>query len=495
MRKSRFLTTLLTMTIIGSSFLTGCGRDTSQTPIIGKDKTSEEETVEEEGPITYETSTKGIDSNQKDFEELLTDGMYYVVHEGIYYPVYTYHKNVAATGDLGTTVNYGREIYFLDENFTDIPTLFPGDHLVFYSSTQMLDYASWERYEYRGSTIGVYDLQKTVGGHYYLDIGQETVPIVPGSDMVPLSELAADNITIDRIGNVVVDDTCVDGGIIVGMTPSEKYQVEIYTGTMYKSYTAVASTHALRAYELFASTGINYLQDRFWEIDIPKYFVDGFYSIGDQGLLRIVKGQGYDENTDYNEKLLYVDENAFGVEAPAVYSETADLNKHMQSTYPDKLGYVDPEEEEEASEEEEAVEESLPEAAKFKAANEKEFELYFPDGKNCEIEIVSSSGETTGYGQVELEDGSIVPLSFNRFDSNYTAVIKGKGQRGVLKIGGFWYDYDINLVNAESYKGQGAPVEETPAETEPVEEEEQEEQEEPVEEEETKKGSLFKEEE
>ena len=103
---------------------------------------------------------------------------------------------------------------------------------------------------------------------------------------------------------------------------------------------------------------------------------------------------------------------------------------------------------------EEEVKEALPKAAEFKEANTKRFELFFPEGRECKIEIVSDSGEATGYGTIEFDGGETVRLVYNRFDNNYTAVVKGKDDVGILEVGGFWYDYKINLTNVEQYSGQ-----------------------------------------
>lgn len=437
--------------------LSGCGRNAS----IADEGTEEMEDNVAEGIIDYETSSLGIDSNAKDFLEKLTDNSFYVVHDGIYYPIYTYFKNEDAESDISSTVDEERMVFYTVENYNNVPTLFPGDHLVYYSTDTMLDVITWERYKPLGITFGMFGLQRTTGGRYYLDFSDEDVQtVIPDGSLTDLYDLAVDNVTIDKIGGVPVDDDVVADGIIIGATEGKNYDVEVYTGTYYKHYTVPADTFAFKAYELFKSTGCETLQDCFWEIDIPDYFVNGYYDINGQGIVRIMREQSYSNETEFSEQLIYPDIDEFDstrIDPVKIYSENEELNEFKQTQFPEELGYEDPDGDKAAEEIEELA--KLPEAAKFKEANIKEYELWFPEGKQCTIEIESKSGETSGSAIVTFDTGGTTAVTYNRFDKVYTAVINGKGNTGVLTISGFWYDYDIHLTNAEIYNGQDMETE------------------------------------
>ena len=428
----------------------GCGRQES----VGNNNSIEDNT--KAGMIDYETSSLGIDSGSKNFEENLVDGTFYVVHEGIYYPQYTYLKNETAEDELTTRVNDKRMSFFTIENLVDVPTLFPGDHLVYYSTSELLDYVSWERYKDLGPTFGLRDLTKTTAGKYFVDLTKDEEPIIPDSELYDMYNLDVDKVLVDKVGGVVVDDTVVQDGIIVGITKGKTYDMEVYTGTYYKHYNAVANVEAMKSYELFASIGIDTLQDCFWEIDIPDYFVNGYYDINGNGMIRIITEPYYSEETDYNVQLLFPDpDTTYGHEndyvPPSQYSEFPDLNYFSQNTSEDCLGYINPEEEEQ---EEESEEMTLPDAAQFKEANSKEYELWFPEGKQCSINIRSGSGETTGQAVVSFDTGATASLTYNRFDQVYELTINGKGNKGKINISGFWFDYEIELKNVEIYSGQ-----------------------------------------
>lgn len=452
LRKSAFLLSVL---LTGTLLFSACGKADQQ---MQKDEIKDNTSS---GIIDYETSRNGVDSNSKNFEENLISGTFYVVHDGIYYPAYTYLKNESAEAKLSDGsfryVDNSRLVFFTTENFVDVPTLFPGDHLVYYSTTDLLDYITWERYKDLGITFGVRNLQRTTAGKYYIDLTTDEECIIPDSELYDMYSLKTDNVMIDKVGGVVLDEDVVQNGLIMGATKGKEYDMEVYTGTYYKYYKAVANVEAMQAYELFASIGIDTLQDCFWEIDIPDYFVNGYYDINGNGIVRIITEPNYSEETDYNKQLLFPDPNtAYGASsddyvAPAMYSDCEELNYFSNSTHEGSLGYVDPEA---VPDEEKTTESELPEAAKFKEANSKEYDLWFPEGRFCSIKIKSKSGETTGQATVDFENGAISNLSYNRFDHVYEMNVNGKGNTGHLTISGFWYDYEIELTNVEIYNGQ-----------------------------------------
>ena len=464
MRKCKMKVIAMVMVMVMSFLFTGCGSTKNVEKKEIKDNTNS-------GLIDYETSRLGVDSNKKDFEENLVSGTYYVVHEGIYYPAYTYLKNEAADSQLEMTsylrTNPNRMSFYTLENVIDIPTLFPGDHLVYYSTSDMLDCVLWERYKDLGATFGVRNLQKNKSGKYYADLTTDEECVIPDSELYDFYKMTVDNVMIDKVGGVVVNDDVVQDGIIIGATKGKTYDMEVYTGTYYKHYNAVANIEAMKAYELFASVDIETLQDCFWEIDIPEYFVTGYYDVNGTGMIRIVKEPNYSEETDYNVQLLFPDkEETYGsvsddedqYVAPAMYSEVPELNYFTTSQNVGTLGYVDPEAEENEAEakKDELV---LPDASKFKEANSIEYDLWFPEGKVCTIRIKSKSGETTGQAVVEFENGASSSLSYNRFDQVYEMTVNGKGNKGKITISGFWFDYDIELTNVEVYKNQDAGIE------------------------------------
>lgn len=451
--KNKIISVLLMTLLFTSAIMSGCGeRRKDENEIL-------DNTVE--GVINYETSTLGISSDSKDFESKLVSGTYYVVHNGVYYPVYKYGTNY---DDAPTYyVQPGRQTYFTTENEINIPTLFEGDTLVYYSTNALLDYINWERYYDLGYTIGLIDLRTMESGRVYLDLSDDdSVCIIPDSELYAMYDLGAENILIDKIGGVQIDKSFVTDGIISVTKKSKTYDLEVYTGTYFKHYTATANTHVLKAYELFASIEYKTLQEFFYEIEIPEYFVDGYYMVDGCGMFRLVRGNSYSEETNYNEQLLFpeVNEKAWNYNpdeyvAPMLYSTYEPLNK-FTTNQEGKLGFV-PEKTTEEIAEEEIKETVLTEAII------KEIDLFFPENNKCTVQIKSPSGETTGDISIKIGN-SIKFLNYDRLENVYETQFTGHGEKGTLKVSGLTSNYDIVLTNCEQYTNQLEVINEQPSE-------------------------------
>ena len=433
-----------------------------------------------------ESSRLGIDSESKGFVDSLTSGSFYVVHNGVYYPL----TNGTPSDALGSSSKVDRpspdrQMYYTTDGMLDVPTFYPGDHLVFYSKDEFLDEIRWERFYDMGPTVGLLALKRSDSGRYYVDLDDDGVHTMPESELNALYDLEASKILVDKVGGVVIDDTVVQDGLILGATEGKTYDIEVYTGTIYKHFSSDANVRAFKSYELFASTEYETLQDCFWEVSVPEYMVSGYYNVNDAGLVRLCREATFDQSTDFNEQLLYPDPSTYNegeYVAPALYSENEALNQFRTTSEENvgRLGYVDPEAEEASDGDEEN--DRIAEIAKLKEANVVNYDVWFPEGRECTITITSSTGETTGGARVTFENGTYVDLAYNRFDKVYEAVVNGKGEVGHLSISGFWDAYDIDMTNAQVYSGQdeGEPAEvqepepEPEAEAEPEPEQEQE---------------------
>ncbi len=471
--KSNLIIAIMTVFIA----LTGCGgRETKNTDIIMDMTVS--------GIITDETSTLGIDSLDKDFEKNLTNNTYYVVHDGVYYPLYTYYTNKAYRDDTSGELfaaDSSRMMFYTLENEINIPTLFPGDQLIFYSTDTMLDVLSWERYYDIGITFGIYNLHRTTGGKYYLDLyNDKDNCTIPDSELASILSLGVPQVLVDRIGGAEIKDNLIDNGIILGAVKNEIYDMEIYTGTIYQHYNAYANIHAFRGYELYGSLGFKTLRDNFWEIEIPEYFVNGYYNLNDGGLFRLCKDNSYSEMTQFNDPVLYhildktyylsdeechiylSDETytmedyqfvtSLDVYEPVPlrrYSDNDEIN-NFSTNIIGCTGFVDNSMKDFYSEIARTVEKE--EADRLHSANVLQYELWFPEGRTCRISI--KSDETTGSATVRFANGSANTLTYNEFDDTYEASFTGTGIYGTITIGGFTQAYDIELINIELYNGQ-----------------------------------------
>lgn len=477
----RKITTIFSIVLI-TVLLTACGKE-NLTYAGFKDLTPV-------GAVNYETSTLGIDASDPKLESKLTDGEYYVLHDGVYYPVYQHAHNEAFGDKISDTIaDRRRQIYFTTETEINIPTLFlnAGDKLIYYSKNALLGYITWERFYCLGYTLPIASINTIENGRIYIDLttdDKETVNILLNSSLRDLNYRAnqdKDNFLyalIDKISNNDVDYTCLSGIEADDQNPVSKwysnkiidpallnkgelYDLEIYNGTNYLHYTETASMLAMRAYESYITGEYTCLRDCFYEISVPDFFLNGYYFVGGMGLVRIVHEDSYSEATEYNEQLLFPsiergdDPDAY--KAPRVYSTIPYYNK-FTTNVAGAFGYVD---ENATTLTEEATLEDKTDT--LRKASVKTIDLWLPKDKTYTVEIISPTGEKTG-SLILKGDYTLKNASYNRMSDNYIIQAKGSGEKVTLTISGFYNSYTINLTNAEVYDNQDAVA--TPENTE-----------------------------
>lgn len=432
------------MGVIIAAMLGGCGERAQEAPNEIEDNTAV-------GVVTEQTSTMGINSNAKDFETYLADGSFYVVDNGIFYPLVYYIDNYSGTGEV---VNKENQKYYTTENEHNIPTLYSDCEIVYYSTTSLLDYLVWTRFYDLGYTIGATRLSEMTNGRIYLDLTDEDeMTIIPDSELYAIMETGAEYVLLDKIGGKQIDKTFINEGLINVVQKSKSYDLEVYTGTQFQHYTTTANIHAFREFEIFASIEYETLQDRFYKIEIPEYLPNGYYTLSGQGMFRLVRGESYSEETEFNEPILFppLEEEWDGTliareedeyVAPARYSEFEPLNK-FKTNIPGALGYVD-----ESLFAEEDDKENAP--IILKEATIKEFELYFPKNKTCRISITSEAKEITGDIYVIIGN-TMRTLNYDRLQEAYVTEFIGNGDQGTLVVAGLTKKYNIQLTNCEQY--------------------------------------------
>lgn len=438
------LLSLLTM-----SLFTGCslGREDKATKKF--------DNLWKTGTIDYQESTLGIPLDTKDITSVLTDGMFYVCHDGVLYPLFIDYKNYeTVTEDYADLSHY---VIYNSESVINIPTLFEGDKLYYFSTAGVTDYFTVERFEDLGWSIGLRNLQSTTSQkHVYFNLKENSSNglTILSNEFQSLNQITDSVLLLDKIGGVRITPDFVEDGIVVGLTPGANYDVEIYNGTNYYYYNADCNVRYFRANELYAFDEYEPLQDYLYEVEIPEYLLTGYYNFNSIGMMRYVKGISYDDFTDFNERLLYQytshdkgDDSLKEKLTPYIYSQNPNLNKFK--AYDE--GYFGYEEETVIVEDEETIFDKL---NYFQEASTNEIELWFPKDKECFISI--SSEETTGSIYLVMENGSRRKLNHNRLNKTYELLVDGKDFKATLEVQGLYNDYTITLTNAESYKGQDA---------------------------------------
>lgn len=467
-----------------------------------------------DGVVTDETSVLGISAKETKLEELLTDNTFYVVHNGTYYPFYTSMTNEVYDEfelDDAYASRNGEMMFYTTEDEMNIPTLFPGDTIIYYSTTKMLETIYWERYYDCGMTFGLRDLKRTKAGRYYLDLSNSDIKcVLPNTSLSPIEKFSTDYVLVDKVGGVEIRDSSVRDGIIMGATKNQSYDFELYTGTNYQYITGVANIHAFKDYELYESLEFKTLREHFWQIDVPEYVVEGYYNINHCGMVRVCKDVLYSDQTNFNEQFLfpelnnmtygYSDTESYQIEdyydyltyyedkyydndlKPAVYTteeellKSEDQYKYLTTNIQGAPGYVEPKDVTDIEEgyiPEQYTEEEI---VRLTKANIIRYELWFPKGKKCKLTIKTNEG--TGSAYVKFANGSKNELTFNKFDGVYETEFNGAGIEGIITISGLTKDYDIVLTNVDIYDNQDkvtdTPAEPAETENEPTEEKEEE---------------------
>lgn len=226
--------------------------------------------------------------------------------------------------ELEEKLNYPRSIWMDTGTDKEIPTVTSSDKLVYVSNTDVPDSIVFERFADYGYTIGVSNLIKDLGGHYYIqysDVDEDDYKyfIDLNSDAAQLKELeAVTKLYLDRAGDVKVNEKSVsDGGTVLGLKEGKRVTCEFYAGTYYQDFNLTANIHSFSSMERFVSHDYEFMHSNFIVIDIPKYLKSGYYFVNGVGLFRYVSdevaaiynGKPYDASIDWNDPIILYNED------------------------------------------------------------------------------------------------------------------------------------------------------------------------------------------
>lgn len=441
-----------------------------------------------EGDIYYQESPYAIYSGDENLDSLLQNGMYYILHDGYYYPViYDWTNTSEYKLEMGSKPSPGgRKAVFDSSSIVNIPTLFEGDKLFYYSTSGYYDYTTLERYKVLGWSIGLSNLQISPMGNIYFQLGEEledsiTSGTILTSELFGLYDIYQDEskasngqFLLDKVGGVEIDESNIEDNILVGLEKGKEYNLEIYSGTEYYYYAATASVYYLDSYETYGIWENIPNQDNLYEIVVPDYLLTGYYDVGGCGFMRLVRGDHYNDETDYNEQLLYpyyetngkeTEEQLLEIEKEAakeagMYSEHEVLNTFvaMDNTC---FGWVETDEYGNEILDGEDVEGDGVAMDQFYEASTTRTSIWLPEGKKCVISIATT--ETTGYLYLEYASGTQRKIPYDRLLGGYVLEINGSNEKADVVVKGLYNDYKIKLTNASQYNGQDAnfTIEET----------------------------------
>ena len=293
---------LLIICILCALILTGCSTERKAV------------TIEETNPAEVITDMKKLE-----------DGMFYILHDGSYYPLY---EGVASfkRDKISSYTDNSRSLCFNDD-WDHIPTMYMGDSLIYYTGDNLDETVTFERFEDFGYSIGITNLSRLESGRYAFDAtedeSEENTCINPNSDAARLLDLNMSQVIIDNIGGAQLRSGNISrGGSIIGLEKDRLYSTDIYVGTNLRNYILKADTRILTSMEVTKVNNYSFLRSKILEVYIPENFNSGYYRVDNAGLFRYVKGTSYSDNTDFNVP------NADPEEIP----ETDNPEMHMKDT-------------------------------------------------------------------------------------------------------------------------------------------------------------------
>lgn len=235
----------------------------------------------------------------------------------------------------------GRTIWFSSSEDSQIPTLYPGDALIYVSQTSVPGESSsaiengninWERFADYGYSIGVTNLAADKSGHYYIEYNSDTGfagfinDLTDAKDVADFKNFIGSRIYLDRVGNIDIREGLVsDGGTILNLNKDSEYLCKWYKGSYVSDFKLTASVHVFSSMESFKTVEWDFVSNdsnlthirSCITITIPEEFKSGYYYISNIGFFRYVSmkdislynGNPYDQAVNWNDPIILHDEH------------------------------------------------------------------------------------------------------------------------------------------------------------------------------------------
>lgn len=258
--------------------------------------------------------TESTEINIDEIMENLDEGGFYVVHNN--YPTQIYFGNATfEQGEITTVSVYDSQInseekdystnrvMWYQDDYENIPTLYKGDSLIFYSNEVLTGEVNFERFEDMGYSLGLCNLYpSSVQGKYQIETEVDKKTAYPESDAAIINQFSQETIILDKIsGKQLGAGNISRCGSIVGLEKDSIYKCDFYGGTVLFQSDLTANTRIFASYQQYTSTDCEFLSSTVIKWNIPSWFHSGYYCVNGQGMFRYVNSQEeFTEDMDMN---------------------------------------------------------------------------------------------------------------------------------------------------------------------------------------------------
>ena len=296
-----------------SLVMTGCTPPDVVSRALGKAESTLEQAGLLDAPAAPDYSmVAGYDELDAERYETPPASGYYVVHDGMYYPMCypdwcddaDFAENMYGTTDSEQMVVTDVRIALENQYDPCIPTLYlaNGDTLVYCADDYLLEFYYFTKFEDLGYSVPITQFEQTVAGYPYVYLDKKTETGKDGGVLMDADTkklllnqpvLAADDadatLCIYSVNDTPFTMDYIRDGLIYGLTRDATYQFNGAFGTQDFQWTLPASYHFFKQSELYGEAAYESGYDGKFVLQVPDYLTDGYYMLSDGGMFRLLR--------------------------------------------------------------------------------------------------------------------------------------------------------------------------------------------------------------
>lgn len=253
----------------------------------------------------------------------IPDDTYCIAHklkdkDVVYYPLLkTTSMGEVEDAPVGAVAT---RFFVLNKNEKKLPTMYPGDKLIYKNGNALPDHFIWEKFYDAQYSIGIAGLTADTNNKPIYQVDNENTFLDETSnarEMKKIIQLAKQRNDDDAyvILNQLsykkevypLDSSHLNStGFIAGLDRNKTYTVETRLGTEKQDIKITSNTHFFTEAETYLAKGYDFLTDEVIRVNTPTYLTTGYYEINGAGAFRYLRTEKTFENiplSEYNKTI------------------------------------------------------------------------------------------------------------------------------------------------------------------------------------------------